>query len=463
MNRIKIARSLQTFGRILKEGGFEAFLVGGAVRDSLLKKSCSDYDVATNATPKQVMSLFKHVIPTGIAHGTVTVLFGGEKIEVTTFRTDSDYSDGRHPTNVSFASTVEEDLSRRDFTVNAIAASLENGLICDPFNGRKDLQNGIIRAVGSPRERFSEDGLRPIRAIRFASKLGFQIHPETLAEIPHCLDTVKKISIERFTDEFSKILLTKKPSEALFLMEETGILQIFVPELCRCKDCHQGGFHSFDVMTHLFYAVDGIAHFLQGSDVVEDERRNLALAALFHDVGKPQCAEPSREDAGRQTFYGHENLSSEMANTILTRLRFPNATVKRVCLLIENHMFSYEPCWSDAAVRRFLSRLNLNSNPGILNSLFDLRRADAFALENHPQTCKNLDAFEERIEQILSQDGALSLKDLEVNGKDLIQMGITNGIKIGWTLNELLNTVLDSPEMNQKEKLLNLAKNLNNL
>jgi poly(A) polymerase/tRNA nucleotidyltransferase (CCA-adding enzyme) len=180
-------------------------------------------------------------------------------------------------------------------------------------------------------------------------------------------------------------------------------------------------------------------------------------------VGKPQCAEPSREDAGRQTFYGHENLSSEMANTILTRLRFPNATVKRVCLLIENHMFSYEPCWSDAAVRRFLSRLNLNSNPGILNSLFDLRRADAFALENHPQTCKNLDAFEERIEQILSQDGALSLKDLEVNGKDLIQMGITNGIKIGWTLNELLNTVLDSPEMNQKEKLLNLAKNLNNL
>lgn len=463
MNRIKIPRFLQNFGRIFKEGGFQAFLVGGAVRDSLLKKSCSDYDVATNATPQQVMALFKHVIPTGIAHGTVTVLFCGKKIEVTTFRTDGDYSDGRHPGTVAFATTVEEDLSRRDFTVNAIAASLENGLICDPFQGRIDLKKGTIRAVGSPAERFSEDGLRPIRAIRFASKLGFQIHPATLKEIPHSLDTVKKISIERFTDEFSKILLTPKPSEALFLMEQTGILEIFIPELCRCKFCHQGGFHSFDVMTHLFYAVDGIAHFLQGSDVNDDERRNLALAALFHDVGKPQCAAPSREDTSRQTFYGHENLSSKITATILTRLRFPNATQKRVCLLIENHMFSYEPCWSDAAVRRFLSRLNLSSNPGILNSLFDLRRADAFALENHPQTCKNLDEFEIRIDRILSQDGALSLKDLEINGKDLIQMGITDGIKIGWTLSELLNTVLDSPDMNQREKLLNLAKNLNNL
>ena len=280
--KIKIASVLKDFYSQFDKAGFKAYLVGGAVRDIFLKKKASDWDVATNATPQDVMKLFKTVIPTGFEHGTVTVHYKGAEIEVTTFRTESGYSDGRHPDSVNYAATIEEDLSRRDFTINAIAADLKNGKIIDPFNGRKDIKKKILRTVGDAHLRFMEDGLRPVRCIRFASKLGFSIEKYTYSEILDSAvhEKIKSISIERFRDEFEKILTSEKPSVGLKLLEETGLMKIFIPELLSGRSCVQSderGMHDFDVLDHLYYSCDGSPK----------EKMNVRLAALFHDVGKP--------------------------------------------------------------------------------------------------------------------------------------------------------------------------------
>ena len=281
MKCVQIPSNLKKMNQFFENAGFKAYLVGGAVRDMLLGQKVSDFDLATNATPQQVMSIFKKVIPTGIEHVTVTVLFMGMAIEVTTFRIEQGYSDSRHPDKISFTDDITEDLSRRDFTINAIAASLLDGKIIDPFDGQKDLKNKIIRTVGSATERFSEDGLRPIRAIRFASKLNFKIEEETLKAIPLALEKTKTISIERFRDEFCKMLVSEKPSVGLKLMEETGILEFFLPELASCRNITQAdfrGIHNFDILDHLFYACDG----------APKEKLLVRISALFHDIGKPQ-------------------------------------------------------------------------------------------------------------------------------------------------------------------------------
>lgn len=459
---------LKKFGKVFEENGFEAYLVGGAVRDILLNKPCSDWDVATNATPEQVMSMFKFVIPTGIAHGTVTVHFGkGEKkeeIEVTTFRTESDYSDGRHPDKIEYAATIEEDLSRRDFTMNAIAVNLKDGKLVDPFGGQKDIKKKIIRTVGNPNERFMEDGLRPIRALRFASQLKFSIEKDTFSEIekPDVQKKITSISIERFRDEFLKMLKSEKPSVGLKLMEETGILKLFIPEFEACRGCIQGdgrGFHDFDVLDHLFYACDGAPS--------EPPKYKVRLAALFHDIAKPQVRKIVRgqdgdDDIEQFTFYNHDNLGAKVTETILRRLKFSNEEIADVSHLVKNHMFHYESSWTDAAVRRFIVRVGLS----YMDDLFDLRIADVYGMHNNSvdlrcsQTSENLLELKERIQKITEKQNALSLKDLAVNGKDLIEHGIPAGKKLGLILNELFETVLEDPEMNEKEKLLTLAKNL---
>ena len=276
---------------VFEDYGFKAYLVGGAVRDIFLNKPCSDWDVATNAKPEDVMKMFKFVVPTGIAHGTVTVHFMKQEIEVTTFRTESDYSDGRHPDKIEYAATIEEDLSRRDFTMNAIAVDLKDGSIVDPFGGRKDIKKKIIKTVGIAHERFMEDGLRPVRALRFASQLNFSIEKKTYLEI-FKEDIQKKslsISIERFRDEFMKMMKSQYPSVGLKLMEETGILNLFIPEFTICRGCVQSdkrGYHEFDVLDHLFYACDG----------APKEKPLIRLAALLHDIGKPKAKRVSMED-----------------------------------------------------------------------------------------------------------------------------------------------------------------------
>ena len=403
------------------------------------------------------MSMFKFVVPTGIAHGTVTVHFHKTEIEVTTFRTESEYSDGRHPDKIAYASTIEEDLSRRDFTMNAIAVNLRNGKICDPFGGRKDIRKKVIRTVGLPNERFMEDGLRPIRALRFASQLNFSIEKDTFSEIfkPDIQKKITSISIERFRDEFLKMLKSEKPSVGLKLMEETRILKLFIPEFEFCRGCIQGdgrGFHDFDVMDHLIYACDG----------APKNNYKVRLAALFHDIGKPSCKRviENEKDGQLFTFYNHDNEGAKITEKILRRLKFSNEEIADVSHLVKNHMFHYESSWSDAAVRRFIVRVGLQ----YMDDLFDLRVADVFGMHNNQvnlrnsTTSENILELKERIEKITEKQNALSLKDLCVNGKDLMDIGIPSGKKIGVVLNELFEAVLEDPEMNNREKLLKLAE-----
>jgi len=468
--KIKVPQLLTEFGSVFSSAGFKAYLVGGAVRDLFMKLPAHDWDVATNASPQDVISLFKYVIPTGIEHGTVTVHYKGMEIEVTTFRTESGYSDGRHPDSVNYAATIEEDLSRRDFTMNAIAASLQDGAIVDPYEGQKDIKKRIIRTVGNPHDRFMEDGLRPVRAIRFAAKTGFCIENNTFSEM-HREDILQKassISIERFRSEFEKILSSEKPSVGLKLLEETGLLKLFIPEFMICRGCIQSdyrAFHKFDVLDHLFYACDG----------APSDKLNVRLAALFHDIGKPAAKkiekklvfdgdkkDGSKKEIETITFYNHEVFSEEITRKIMIRLKFSNDMTDNVCHLVREHMFHYESSWSDAAVRRFIIRVQAQC----IEDLYDLRLADIFGMYNekvelrYSQNIQLLLELKERIKKELEKNNALTLKSLAVNGRDLIEAGIPAGKELGRILNELLNCVLEDPQLNVREKLLKLAESL---
>ncbi len=454
---VKIPEELLKIGGIFRKNGFKAYLVGGAVRDMILGKKGHDYDLATNATPRQVMGIFKKVIPTGIAHGTVTIHIFGMQIETTTFRTEADYTDGRHPDSIKFATTIEEDLSRRDFTMNAIAADLESGELTDPFDGQKDIRNKIIRTVGEPQERFAEDGLRPVRAVRFSGQLGFNIEEKTLAALsePEVLKKTASISVERFRDEFCKMLLCERPSDSLKLLEKTGILNIFIPEFAICRNCSQKdsrGFHEFDVADHILYACDG----------AQKGNLEVKLAAFYHDIGKPECRTTEIVDGEERVhFHGHETKSAQKALASMTALKFPNETIKNVVHLVQEHMFYYEHSWSDAAVRRFIIRVK----PENIENLFALRLADIYGMHRTPlkegsPAWNILLEFRKRIESVLEKKSALGIKDLAVNGRDLMQEGIPSGKAMGMILNELFETVTESPAMNEKEKLLALAKNI---
>ena len=468
--KIKLPELLVAFGKVFSDAGFKAYLVGGAVRDMIMKLPAHDWDVATNATPQDVISLFKFVVPTGIEHGTVTVHFKGEEIEVTTFRTESGYSDGRHPDSISYAATIEEDLSRRDFTMNSIAADLTDGNITDPYDGQNDIKKGLIRTVGLPHERFMEDGLRPIRALRFASKLGFSIEKDTYSEIfkKEIQEKTASISIERCRDEFEKIMASPKPSVGLKLLEETGLLALFVPEFSECRGCLQSdyrAFHDFDVLDHLFYACDG----------APASKLNVRLAALFHDIGKPAAKklvnetvldgdkkDGSKKEIQTVTFYNHEIIGEKITRKIMIRLKFSNEMTDNVCHLVKEHMFHYESSWTNAAIRRFLIRVK----PECLEDLYDLRLADMYGMHNeavnirYSESVKLLMELQKRIEKELAKKSALSLKSLAVNGHDLMQLGIPAGKELGRILNELFECVVEDPAMNERQALLKTAQAL---
>lgn len=468
--KIKLDSTLIEFGKVFLQAGYKAYLVGGAVRDMLMKVPAHDWDVATNATPQDVIKLFKFVVPTGIEHGTVTVHYKGNEIEVTTFRTEAGYSDGRHPDSINYAATIEEDLARRDFTMNAIAASLEDGTITDPYGGQDDIKNKLIRTVGAAHERFMEDGLRPVRALRFASKLGFSIEKNTYSEIfkKEIQAKAASISIERFRDEFEKIMASPKPSVGLKLLEESGLLDIFIPEFKICRGCIQSdyrAFHKFDVLDHLFYACDG----------APADKLNVRLAALFHDIGKPAAKkiitekvldgeknDGSTKEIETITFYNHEAFGEKITQKLMTRLKFSNDMISNVCHLVKEHMFHYESNWSEAAVRRFIIRVK----PECMEDLYDLRLADMYGMYNekvdvrYSESVKLLLELKARVEKELSKKTALSLKSLAVNGRDLMQLGIPAGKELGRILNELLECVIEDPAMNNKERLIETAKKI---
>ena len=438
---------LKEIAAIFNDNGKQVYLVGGAVRDMLMGKKIHDWDLATDALPEEVTAIFRaakgKVIPTGIKHGTVTVLYKKHSIEVTTFRLETGYSDGRRPDKVQFSADIEEDLSRRDFCMNAVALRLPSGEVIDPFGGEKDIKAKIIRCVGNAAERFGEDGLRPLRAVRFAAQLGFEIEKKTLDAINGALGVSAKVSQERVRDEIDKILASHVPSRAFLLMEKTGLLELFLKELAACRGIEQKGYHNFDVLDHSLLACDYAA--------ANGYSHELRLAALLHDIGKPPAREMDK--SGVWTFYRHEEIGASMCQKSLRRLRYSNEVIDSVCHLIKEHMFHYTQDWSNSAVRRFIARVG----EGSLEDLYRLRRADTFALAGKETEPVNLAALADRVEKILAEEHAFTLKDLAVSGKDLMAIGIEGGKTMGIILKELLETVLDDPEQNTREKLLEIA------
>lgn len=426
----------------LHKAGFQCYLIGGAVRDQLLGKPAKDFDLTSDARPEEVKKLFPRVIPTGIQHGTVTVMKGTLPIEITTFRVDGDYSDGRRPDNIEYTPSVEEDLKRRDFTINSIAYDPITKDLKDPNKGLDDLNLGIIRAIGNPVERFDEDGLRSIRACRFASQLKFRIEEKTLLGMKQSLHRIPGLSRERIFEELTKIMKTEKPSVSFKLFKETGILKVILPDLANCEGIEQKGAHRYDLFEHSIYSCDGVP----ASEV------EIRFAALFHDLGKAVVKELRN---GEVTFYNHEKESVKIAGQIMSLYRFPNRYIKKILHLISHHMFFYESQWSDSAVRRFIARVGLEN----LDDLFLLRQGDIWGTARETRDSSNLQELKERIETVLKKEHAFTLKDLRINGNELQKhASIPPGRLVGDILNFLLDKVLEDPSLNHKETLLTLAQ-----
>ena len=429
----------------LHGAGYQAHLVGGGVRDMLLGRTPADFDVATDAVPEAVLELFgnRFAVPTGLKHGTVTVLTDTappRHVEVTTFRGEGEYLDGRRPSSVTYVKSLKDDLARRDFTMNAVAYDPLADAITDPFDGRRDLSQGLIRAVGDPIARFREDGLRPMRAVRQAAQLAFDIDPPTKASIEPTLDVVRKVSAERLRDELLKLLAAPQPSRGLTLMRDTGLLGVVIPELLEGVGCTQNRFHKHDVFDHTLHVVDDTR-----GDAI------LRLGALLHDVGKPRARQPREGAPGEYSFFQHEYVGVEMADEICRRLKLANAERERVVGIVKNHMFFYQPDWTDGTVRRFVRRVGGHD---ALDDLFALRAGDVTGRGFGEDPEKELGELRSRVASVAAEDAALKVGDLAINGADVMRVaGIPPGRIIGQVLEKLLERVIDDPALNEKEKL----------
>ena len=447
---IELPKHVKQIIDTLQEQGYEAYAVGGCVRDAMLRKEPQDWDITTSALPKQVKALFRRTIDTGIQHGTVTVLLDKVGYEVTTYRVDGTYEDGRHPTEVSFTASLEEDLKRRDFTINAMAYNERDGLV-DLFHGKEDLEKGMIRCVGVAKERFSEDALRILRAFRFSAQLDFSIDEETLEAARELAPTLKKISAERIYAELTKLLLSDHPGR-LLTAYECGVTEIILPEFDRMFETPQHHpAHYANVGLHVLDTVQFVRRCNEytGEDgFTKDEFRYLRLAALFHDVGKPECRETDEE--GVDHFYGHGEPGAELAKKILRRLKADNATIDTVSRLVRWHDYPFVP--EERPVRRAMNKIGGDLFP----LLFELRRGDlaAHAEPYRSSGPERLFAVWQVYRGIKDREECTSLKDLAVNGSDLIGAGFAPGKELGEVLQRLLMLVIEEPEKNKKEILL---------
>ena len=411
-------------------------MVGGCVRDSLLGRNPNDWDITTSALPLQVKALFRRTIDTGLKHGTVTILMDGEPFEVTTYRVDGEYLDGRHPSEVTFTASLQEDLQRRDFTINAMAYSEKKGLQ-DLFGGLPDLEKGLIRAVGDPAKRFGEDALRIMRAVRFAAQLGYEVEADTVQAMKELAPTLSKISAERIAAELEKLLVSPHP-EKLKMAYECGITAVILPEFDRCMETAQNNpHHKYSVGEHTIVSIGNAR-----------PDRILRYTMLMHDMGKPSCK--TTDEQGIDHFYGHQEVSAQMANDILRRLKSDNETRRSVSKLVRYHDLT---CGlTGKSVRKAISLIGEDLFPLYL----EVKDADTRAQSDF-RFQEKMDYLEEvrlLYRKILEEGDCLSLKDLAVNGKDLIAAGMKPGREIGEVLEAMYRDVIDDPEHNNKEYLM---------
>jgi tRNA nucleotidyltransferase (CCA-adding enzyme) len=430
----------------LRSKGKRSWIVGGCVRDLLLGRIANDWDIATDARPNELRAIFPRAIPTGIEHGTVTVVVAGHHYEVTTLRGEGTYTDGRRPDWVEFVDDITADLARRDFTVNAIAVDPLTSHLIDPFDGRGDLARGVLRAVGDPRERFAEDGLRALRAARFVATLDLELDRATEEAIGPSLDTYRKVAAERVRDEWLKTMKARKPSRAFEVMRRTGLLGVTCPELLEGVGIQQNKWHAYDVWRHGLECMDAC----EGDPI-------LRVAALLHDVGKPQTRVWS-EKTTDYTFYDHDKVGAEIAEPIAARLRFSNEERARIVALVRYHLFHYSDLRTDTAVRRWMRRVG----PDRIEDLYVLNEADVRGKgRDFDADLEELARLKAHVARILAEGAALSIRDLRINGHDLIgELGMRPGPLIGKILDALLDAVTNDPSINERETLLARARDM---
>lgn len=435
----------------LEDAGYEAYIVGGCVRDAVLGREPSDWDITTQAEPEEMMDALAgmHIVPTGLKHGTVTVVMDGENYEVTTFRVDGEYLDARRPESVSFVRDLEEDLSRRDFTINAMAYSEERGLV-DLFGGAGDLENGVVRCVGDPEKRFSEDALRILRCVRFASQLDFEIEEETARAMYEKLPLLDRIAEERIRVEFEKLLCGKGAGRVL--TEHRDVIARFIPEIRPMFGLDQENpFHLYDVWMHTVRAVENVKPWPEGEG--PENEKILKLAAFFHDIGKPPC---KVVDRGWGHFYHHEHVGSDMTNEIMRRLRSDNETRKTVAGLVKKHGIVFNPNGKQA--RRLLSKMGETD----VRRLIELEKADVSA--QHPDYTEerlvNIRAFEEKVDEVIRQGQCFSMADMKIDGRDIMALGVEEGREIGRIKNRIFEMIVEGQIENDRDALLREAEKL---
>lgn len=426
----------------LHKAGFDAFVTGGAVRDMMMHKEPHDYDIATSALPEDTRRLFSRTIDTGIKHGTVTVIINGVGYEITTFRTDGIYLDGRHPEHVRFVNSVYTDCARRDFTINSMMYG-SDGEIIDFFGGRADIKEKLIRCVGESEKRFKEDALRMLRAVRFSAALSFDISPETEKAIKKCSMLIKRVSTERIFEELNKILLSDNP-DYIRTLHNLGLLQYIIPQLDICfYEEQRNKYHIYNVGEHIM-------------QTVKNTPCNLILrwAALLHDVGKPCCS--SVDSLGIIHFYGHHRESCRIATDVLYRLHMDKDSIRSISILIENHDVRVEP--SLPAVKRMMAR----TGEKLFEQLMLLQKADNMAKnpEYYPEKEQRINAALDIYKRIVAEGQPYLIAHLAVNGRDLQKIGYKTGRIIGDTLKRLTDEVIIDPQLNNREYLLERAKQL---
>ena len=450
--RIALPDKVRLIIQKLTDGGYEAYAVGGCVRDSLLGKEPNDWDITTSASPQQVKSLFRRTVDTGIRHGTVTIMLGKEGFEVTTYRIDGKYEDGRHPKEVTFTKSLEEDLKRRDFTINAMAYNDVAGIV-DLFDGLKDIEEGLIRAVGNPYDRFGEDALRILRAVRFAAQLDYEIDEETLRAASKLCANLEMISAERIRAELEKLLVSKHP-EKLLTLYETGISGVVLPELDLMMETEQNTpHHMFNVGVH---TIEALKNSVGYDDMLTyNEIKLLRLTMLLHDAGKP--AARRRDETGRDHFKGHAYISERIASSVLHRLKYDNDTINKVKRLVRYH--DHRGKLTEPRVRRIVVEISRDLIPLWLI----VRRCDicAQSMLEREAKLKDIDDFERMYLKIKESGDCMSVRELAVSGRDLMELGIKPGPGLGRILDRLLEDVLDVPGHNTKEWLIRRALTIN--